>query len=246
MRPCTRSSNAVRPSGTRNRIARGAPAASRARDLVGGSARHVRSYVHDAAGRLGGLALRLQLLGPAVAVVRVARCDQPRRRGARYRSSRSVWKYGACGPPTPGPSSQSSPSQRHAVEDAGDHVGRRALDVGVFDAQDERAAVAAGVEPVEERGARAADVQIPGRRRRETDADGHRTILCRGQRPAGPAARTRLELPRHRPPRSRRSKPLPPCAPISDLRKRASPTRPGSTPTDVALEIGAPSGTASR
>ena len=56
------------------------------------------------------------------------------------------------------------------VEDAGDHVGRRALDVGVFDAQDERAAVAPRVEPVEERRAGAADVQVTGRRGREADA----------------------------------------------------------------------------
>src|SRR5581483_10833856 len=39
---------------------------------------------------------------------------------------------------------------------------RRALGVGVFDAKDERAAVAARQEPVEQRRARVADVKVPG------------------------------------------------------------------------------------
>ena len=54
---------------------------------------------------------------------------------------------------------------------------RRALDVGVLDAKHERAAMPAGVEPVEERSARAADVEIAGRRRRESDARGHDDML---------------------------------------------------------------------
>jgi hypothetical protein len=44
-----------------------------------------------------------------------------------------------------------------------------ALDVGVLDAQQHRAAVVAGVEEVEDRGARAADVEKAGRRRGETE-----------------------------------------------------------------------------
>ena len=45
-----------------------------------------------------------------------------------------------------------------------------ALDVGIVEAQDHRPALVAGVEPVENEGARAADVQKAGRRRRKTDS----------------------------------------------------------------------------
>ena len=45
-----------------------------------------------------------------------------------------------------------------------------ALDVGVVDAQDHGAAVVAGVEPVEDEGARAPDVQKAGGRRRKTNS----------------------------------------------------------------------------
>ena len=47
-----------------------------------------------------------------------------------------------------------------------------ALTVGVFDAQQERAAEALGVEPVEQSRARASDMQEAGRRRREAGDDG--------------------------------------------------------------------------
>ncbi len=47
--------------------------------------------------------------------------------------------------------------------------------VGVLDAQDERATGVPGVEPVEQRGARPADVQEAGGRGGETDTDGRRT-----------------------------------------------------------------------
>ncbi len=55
----------------------------------------------------------------------------------------------------------------------------RAHPVGVLDAQPERAAVMARVEPVEQRGARPADMQKPGRRRRE--ADGGRSLPKDGE-----------------------------------------------------------------
>ena len=48
----------------------------------------------------------------------------------------------------------------------------RALDIGVLDAQHERAAMLAGEEPVEVRRARPADVEIAGRAGREAHADG--------------------------------------------------------------------------
>ena len=49
---------------------------------------------------------------------------------------------------------------------------RRALAVGVLDAQQERAAEALGVEPVEQSRARASDMQEAGRRGREAGDDG--------------------------------------------------------------------------
>src|SRR5262249_4259072 len=61
----------------------------------------------------------------------------------------------------------------HAVENPFDHLGRRSLGVSVFDAKDQRTAEAASEEPVEERSARAADVQISGGRRGEADAGNH-------------------------------------------------------------------------
>ena len=55
------------------------------------------------------------------------------------------------------------PEPVEAVEDRVDRGLGRALAVGVLDAQQERAAEALGVEPVEQRRARAADVQEAGR-----------------------------------------------------------------------------------
>src|SRR5439155_7275839 len=70
-----------------------------------------------------------------------------------------------------GPFVPVQPEPPQAVENAFDHLGRRAFDVGVFDTEDERAAMPAREEPVEERGARAADVQIAGWRGGESYAD---------------------------------------------------------------------------
>src|SRR5687767_7634357 len=55
------------------------------------------------------------------------------------------------------------------IQNPPDHVRRGPLDVGVFDAEHERAAVPARVEPVEERGAGAADVEVAGRRGSKTN-----------------------------------------------------------------------------
>src|SRR3954466_6403362 len=60
---------------------------------------------------------------------------------------------------------EAEPAQ--VVEDALFRLLGRALDVGVFDAQDERAVVPAREQPVEERGAGVADVQLPGGTRGE-------------------------------------------------------------------------------
>ena len=62
------------------------------------------------------------------------------------------------------------PEPAQAVDDAGDHLPRRPLGVGVLDAQHERAAMPPREQPVEERRARAADVEVAGRGRRKADA----------------------------------------------------------------------------
>ena len=62
---------------------------------------------------------------------------------------------------------------RQAVEDRLDGRGRRARAIGVLDAQQVLAAVMAGVQPVEERRARAADMQKAGGRGGEAGDDGH-------------------------------------------------------------------------
>src|SRR5438874_6535423 len=60
-----------------------------------------------------------------------------------------------------------------AVDDRGDRLGGRALAVGVLDAQTEDPAVVTRIEPVEQCGAGAADMQEAGRRGGETDNDTH-------------------------------------------------------------------------
>ena len=62
------------------------------------------------------------------------------------------------------------PEPAQVVEDAGLRLTRRALDVGVLDPQDERAVLAVREQPVEERRARVADVQLTGWRWGETYA----------------------------------------------------------------------------
>src|SRR5262245_56286671 len=56
-------------------------------------------------------------------------------------------------------------------ENSPDHLFAGALDVGVFDAEDEFAAGLAGEQPVEQRGARPADVQKARGRRREANTN---------------------------------------------------------------------------
>ena len=66
--------------------------------------------------------------------------------------------------------------------------------VGVLDAEEELAAVLARVEPVEERRARAADVQVAGGRRREAEARESGAWSC-GQRGADASAKKKHEGP---------------------------------------------------
>ncbi len=67
----------------------------------------------------------------------------------------------------------------HAIQDRRDRLLVIAFAVGVLDAQQELAASTPGVEPIEEGRARAADMQVTGRRRRKSN-DGR--IGCRGLR----------------------------------------------------------------
>src|ERR1035437_5914728 len=72
------------------------------------------------------------------------------------------------------------PIQTEPAESAQDDLDgllRIARSVGVLDAEDERAAGVPGVKPVEQSGARTADVQITGGRRGESDARFHRFYL---------------------------------------------------------------------
>src|SRR6185369_6790311 len=56
------------------------------------------------------------------------------------------------------------------ADDGGLRLARGSLDVGVFDAEDESAVLSAGEQPVEQRGARVADVELPGGAGCETDS----------------------------------------------------------------------------
>ncbi len=67
----------------------------------------------------------------------------------------------------------------HAVQDGLYRFRRGAFHVGVLDAQDEGAAVLACISPGEQRGARAADVQVSGGAGGKTGADGHISFLVR-------------------------------------------------------------------
>ena len=77
-------------------------------------------------------------------------------------------------PPASTPSSQVEPEPPQVVLDRGFRRRRRALAVGVLDAQDERAAVMARQQPVEERRAGVADVEVTGGAGGETDS--HRRL----------------------------------------------------------------------
>ena len=77
---------------------------------------------------------------------------------------------GRHGPPTSGPSSQSSPSQRRSARMRVLERCVRARGVGVVDAQHEAAAGVPREQEVEERRARRADVQRARRARREADS----------------------------------------------------------------------------
>src|SRR5687767_3198026 len=77
-----------------------------------------------------------------------------------------------------------------SIEDTGDHFGLVTLDVGVLNAQDERAAVAARIEPIEQGSPGATNMKITGGGRGETETGNHlKVILSAGELSAEVAAR---------------------------------------------------------
>jgi len=156
--PWTRSWNVVPPAGTLKRTARGRPARSRA-----------ATHPARARGRCGRRSIR-------------------RTRLPRRRASPSVRRAGSSSS-TRGPAPRADPPSRvtieppglqvrrvrpaddralvpvetepaQTVENARDHLVGRSLQIGVLDAQHEHAARVPREQPVEERGTRAADVEV--------------------------------------------------------------------------------------
>src|SRR5262249_25089689 len=130
--------------------------------------------VGRASGRQGLLTLGLELRGRTEAVIRLVRSQQLG--GVRrvemqplrlpVRTMRTV-DVGTLVPV------EAQPAQ--VAGDRGFRLTRRSLGVRVLEPQDEPAALAAREQPVEERGTRIADVQLPGRTRCEPDSHALRT-----------------------------------------------------------------------
>ena len=108
-----------------------------------------------------GLAIEIELFLRAEAVVRVAGAQQllgvgrvevqPLRLSVRTAAAADVWPFIPI---------EAEPSQ--VADDPGFRFNRRSLDVGVFDAEDERPAGPAREKPIEHGGAHVADVQVAG------------------------------------------------------------------------------------
>ena len=145
------------------------------RDLVR-SQRAAGAVVHPAPARgFAGLALLLQCRRSAVAVVRPVFGDQPLGPHAITLDALRL-EVRRMGPPHVRPLVPIEPEPAEAVHDSFHHLPGRPLGVGILDAQHECAAETPGVEPVEERRARAADVEISRGGRGKSDAD-HTGVL---------------------------------------------------------------------
>src|SRR3989449_621517 len=117
--------------------------------------------------RLGGPPLALQELGRAVAVVGAARGAQSLGVVTVDRKPLGLAVARRRRPLVP---VEAEPLE--GLEDRGDVLVGRARTVGVLDPEDEGPAVVARVEPVEQRGARAPDVEVSRRARLEAHTDG--------------------------------------------------------------------------
>ena len=161
----------------------GSPAARRRRSGRAPRRRHVAAgaaILRRPAGRERRLAIGLELLRRAEAVVGVLGREQlvgvRRDRGAAAPTAGTA----RAAPPTSGPSSQSRPSQRRSSRmPASDSRVERSASVSSMRRM-KRAVVAAREQPVEQRGARVADVQLAGRAGCESDSHLLGTFEARG------------------------------------------------------------------
>ena len=115
-------------------------------------------------------ALVLQLLGGAKAQVGLALGHQALGVLAVHRHALRL-PVGAERPADVGAFVPVEAQPLQVLEDLRFGAGLVALQVGVFDAQDERSALLPREQPVEERGARVAHLQVPGGRWRKADAN---------------------------------------------------------------------------
>ena len=121
------------------------------------------------AGREIGLAVGVELLRRAEAVVRVIARQQLV--GVRRVEMQPLGlAIGTVRAADVRPLVPVEPEPAQVLEDALLRLARRSLGVGVLDAEDERAVLAVRQQPVEERRARVADVQLAGRAGSESDA----------------------------------------------------------------------------
>ena len=139
------------------------------RCLLGVAVAPAAIVAHRLAGGLLGGAHLVQLLGRGVAMVGVA--------GGQHLVG-DLGVAGRAGELVGDVAVPLKAEPRQAVENGVDRRLGRTRTVGIFDAQQELAAMMAGEQPVEERGAGAADVQEAGRRGGEAGYDGHVLVEC--------------------------------------------------------------------
>ena len=169
--PCTTSSTTVAPSsGFAKRTTGGRPLAGARTLAVPAAAVVARLFL----GELLAGAHRVEIFLAAIAVVGRAGLDHVRDHFfIAIETLRLVER----------PLVVLEPEPRHALEDHLHRLGRGTLEVRVFDAQDELALHAPGVQPAEQRRAHAADVQQAGGAGGETGDDGgHAAEFLRGRR----------------------------------------------------------------
>ena len=151
-----------RVSGTRKRTTGRSPASMRALRLARATAtRQVPWYFGGRPAARSACRSASSFCGRAEAVVRVA-AGQQLVRVRRVEVQPLGLAIGTVRPADVGPLVPVEPEPAQVLEDARLGLARRSLGVGVLDAQDERAVLAVRQQPVEERRAGVADVQLPG------------------------------------------------------------------------------------
>ena len=198
--PRMTSSNATIPSPTRKRIDRPPALGLERGALVGGQVRAATDVAGRSTFGLGELPVGLQLLGRAVARVRLVLGQEPLRRSPRTAGRAATGDTARTRRASPPPADLGTlvPGQAQPVEPVEDVLlesDRRAGRIGVLEPEDERAAVPAREQVVEQRGARRPDVEGPRWARGHAGPDGpvrrrplgrrHRGILGEGGEGAG-------------------------------------------------------------